>query len=269
MNVLYCGDSNIEKGLTLSVMSLTKHVSEPLNIYVLTAGIAWKDNIWHPMPDAVIESLNDRLKEADERHCIRKLDISRLFQTDPPGANMDTRFTPCCMLRLYADRVRELPDRLLYLDYDVLCRGDLSGFYYQDMEEYEIAGVLDYYGQWFFRRRLLHRDYLNSGVLLLNLKKIRETGLLLRCVERCRNKKMFMPDQSALNKLAVSKKIVSRKYNEQRRLKEDTVLQHFTTSFRLFPWLHTVSVKPWDVEKMHSVLKLYEYDDLLEQYLKM
>lgn len=36
---------------------------------------------------------------------------------------MGTRFTPCCMLRLYADRIPELPDRLLYLDTDVLCAG--------------------------------------------------------------------------------------------------------------------------------------------------
>ena len=76
-----------------------------------------------------------------------------------------------------------------------------------------------------------------------------------------------MPDQSALNKLASAKKIMPRKYNEQRILKEDTVLQHFTTTFRFFPWIHTVSVKPWEKEKMHSILKLYEYDELLEQYM--
>ena len=76
---------------------------------------------------------------------------------------------------------------------------------------------------------------------------------------------MFMPDQSALNKLAESKKILPRKYNEQRKLQPDTVLQHFTTSFRVYPVVHPVCVKPWDAEKMHSVLKLHEYDELLER----
>ena len=75
-----------------------------------------------------------------------------------------------------------------------------------------------------------------------------------------------MPDQSALNNLAVAKKIDKRKYNEQRRLHKDTVLQHFTTSFRLFPILHTITVKPWMFDEVHKVLKLYEYDWLFEEY---
>ena len=77
---------------------------------------------------------------------------------------------------------------------------------------------------------------------------------------------MFMPDQSAINRLAKEKRIQPRKYNEQRKLREDTVLQHFTTSFRFFPWLHTLTVKPWQIEKMHEKLRLHEYDDILEEY---
>ncbi|MCD7884699.1 MAG: hypothetical protein LUI87_13495, partial [Lachnospiraceae bacterium] len=79
-------------------------------------------------------------------------------------------------------------------------------------------------------------------------------------------KKMFMPDQSAINKLAAQKKLCSRAYNEQRRLHEETVFQHFTTSFRFFPWLHTLTVKPWQIEQVHEKLKLHEYDDILQEY---
>ena len=84
----------------------------------------------------------------------------------------------------------------------------------------------------------------------------------------CIEKEIFMPDQSSLNKLAKYKKIMPRKYNDQRRLHKDTVIQHFTTTFRLFPWFHSLTVKPWDVERLHSVLKNYEYDDILEKYLE-
>lgn len=109
-------------------------------------------------------------------------------------------------------------------------------------------------------------DYVNSGVLLLNLPRIRETGLFARCRAMCRNQQMFMPDQSAINKLAQSKKLCQRAYNEQRRLHRDTVFQHFTTSFRFFPWIHTLTVKPWQIEQVHEKLKLYEYDDLFQEY---
>ena len=79
---------------------------------------------------------------------------------------------------------------------------------------------------------------------------------------------MFLPDQSAINKLCESKKIWPRKYNEQRKLHANTVFQHFTTSFRLFPWFHTVSVKPWNIDGMHKTLGLYQYDELLSRYIK-
>ncbi len=182
---------------------------------------------------------------------------------------MQTRFTPFCMLRLYADQVEELPERLLYLDNDVVCRMDITEFYHQELEGIDFAGVLDYYGGWFFRKHLFRRDYVNSGVLLLNMDRIRRTGLFTKCRERCRTKKMFMPDQSALNKLAETKRICPRRYNEQRSLHADTALQHFTTSFRFWPWLHTVTVKPWQVEQVHEQLKLYEYDSILQEYLSL
>ena len=78
--------------------------------------------------------------------------------------------------------------------------------------------------------------------------------------------KMFMPDQSALNKLAVKKRILPRRYNDQRKLHDDTVIQHFSTTFRFFPWIYTVTVKPWQIDEVHDTLKLHEYDDLLEEY---
>ena len=130
-------------------------------------------------------------------------------------------------------------------------------------------GALDYYGKWFFKNNIFKFDYINSGVLLLNLKKIIETGSFKKCIKMCKEKEMFMPDQSAINKIIKNKKIVKRKYNEQRKLKKDTVFQHFTTTFRLFPIFHSVTIKPWHIDKLHSKLKIFEYDDILEEYKNM
>jgi lipopolysaccharide biosynthesis glycosyltransferase len=129
-----------------------------------------------------------------------------------------------------------------------------------------LHGSLDYYGKWFFKNKKIKFNYINSGVLLLNLEKIRQTKLFKRAREMCKEKKMFMPDQSSINKLSVGKKIEQRKYNEQRRLKKDTVFQHFTTSFRLLPFFHKVTIKPWNIEKVHKKLKIFEYDDILYGY---
>ncbi len=266
MNILYCGDKNIADGLMISALSLMKQVQEPLHIYVLTMGYQAPGKTVEPLPRSVVFQVDQRLKSHRPDSFARLLDISDLFALQPPTANLDTRFTPCCMLRLYADLLPQLPDRILYLDNDVVCRMDPGDFYHQELTGFELAGVLDHYGKWFFRKNPFHRDYLNSGVLLLDLKEIRRTGLFHKCRTRCAEKKMFMPDQSAINKLAVHKKILPRRWNEQRKLHSDTVFQHFTTSFRFFPRIRTVSVKPWQIEKMHDVLKLHEYDALLEEF---
>lgn len=266
MNILYCGDRNIRDGVLVSILSLMEQTKEPLHIYVLTMELEYGLKRYEALSDQDTKVLDQTVREAGEDNFVRRIDLSEAFRREMPKANMETRFTPGCMLRLFADEVDEIPDRILYLDNDVVCRRDPGEFYHQDLKDTELAGVLDYYGSWFFRENWLRRDYINSGVLLLNMKEIRKTGLFRKCRECCRDEEMFMPDQSAINKLSVSKKIVPRKYNEQRKLKKDTVFQHFTTSFRFFPWLHTLTVKPWDVARMHEVLKLHEYDDVLERY---
>lgn len=267
MNILYCGDASMTDGLLISILSLTESIHEPLHVYVLTAALTTSEKTYEPIKDAHIEFCDDLVKRHHAESSVVKLDITRLFTSMPPSANMDTIFTPYCMLRLYSDLL-DLPDRILYLDTDVVCRQDFTDFYYQTMDDVEVAGVLDYYGRWFFRKNYwsLWPDYLNSGLLLLNLGKIRQTGLFRRCRQMCQTKKMFMPDQSALNKLVDRKRVAPRRFNEQRRLKNNTVFQHFTTSFRLWPTVHTVTVKPWDIERVHSELDLHEYDHLLNRY---
>lgn len=265
MNILYCGDKHIEDGLIISVLSLTENVGEPLNVYVMTVELKNEQFNLEPVSDSVIDYLKRTVAERTGGS-VKKFDVTDLFSRELPQANMETRFTPCCMLRLFADEIPEIPERVLYLDNDVVARMDISDFYYQDIDTYELAGVLDYYGRWFFRKNIFKMDYLNSGVLLLNMRKIHESGLFRKCREMCVCEKMFMPDQSAINKLANKKIIRDRRFNEQRKLHKNTVRQHFTTSFRFFPWFHSLTVKPWQIERVHEILKIFEYDNLFTQY---
>lgn len=269
MNILYCGDKNIENGLIISVLSFIEQTKDPLHVYVMTAQFSYDGKKYLKVGEETISTLRDYLKRANPLSDIQLFDVSELFQSELPTANMKTRFTPCCMLRLLADRVEGLPDKLLYLDNDVVCRKSISEFYDQGITDVEFIGVLDHYGSWFFRKNLFRRNYVNSGVLLMNLLKIRETGLFRKALQQCKEKKMFMPDQTALNNLVTSKRLAPRKYNEQRRMRANTVLRHYSTTFRFFPWFHYVTVKPWEIERMHKVLKDHEFDHLLQEYSRI
>lgn len=260
MNIMFCGDINAERGILFCISAICRYEKSPINFYILTANI---ENKIEGIKSDFCDTLNLCAKKGNPANKAVLLDISNMFSSYLPTANMSTRFTPACMLRLFADLISEMPDKLLYLDTDVLCRKSFKQFYDTDISNVEIAGVPDRYGKWFFGNVLLH-NYLNSGVLLLNMKMIKKNGTFEKCRKMCRDKKMFMPDQSALNKLAKKRK-VERRYNEQAGIREDTVFKHFTTFFKFFPRFHHITVKPWEKEKMHNILNIYEFDYLFEE----
>ncbi len=259
LNILFCGDNGVCQGIFLSTLSLCNHTQEDLCIYILTASIGKHTAISQDFANKLQKHISTKGFE----HKVYLIDISEQFGSYLPLANMSTRFTPLCMLRLFADMIPAIPDKILYLDTDVLCRRDFSALYYSDISDVEIMGVPDRYGKWFFGNIFKH-DYLNSGVLLMNMENIRKSGLFARCRDMCRDKKMFMPDQSALNKLAVKRKIPA-KYNAQGKIHPDTVFKHFTTFFRFLPYIHAVTIKPWHTEKLHNELKTFEFDDILNE----
>ncbi|WP_125591175.1 glycosyltransferase [Companilactobacillus jidongensis] len=266
MNILFCGDNKIQDGLLISIISLMKYANESLKIYVLTASSFAGSKKYVPISDKSIKLLNMLIKQQNVESSVVKIDITELTERVPPKANQNTRFTPNCMLRLYADEVDSLPDKILYLDTDVVCCSDFSDFYNQDISDYEVAGALDRYGKWLFHNEYLFFDYINSGVLLLNLKAIRKSGLFTKCRLLCQNKTMFMPDQSAINKLSVSKKITKKKYNEQNKLTDNTVFRHFTTKFKFFPYIRIISIKPWETQKDYKELNNAQFEDVIDNY---
>lgn len=269
MNILYCGDDNVERGLLISVLSLTKHVKEPLHIYVLTASISATGQHSASIHQQLISFLDSLVKQKNTDSFVKGFNVSPLVAREYPEINLNTIFTPASMLRLFADEVSGLPDKLLYLDTDIICCRNFADFYHQDISQLELVGVLDYYGKWFFHHHLRFFDYINSGMMLLNLRKIKSTKLFTKARKLCMSKKMFMPDQSAINKFVRYYQLAPPCYNDQRRWHQNTVFQHFTTHFVYFPRVHTVTVKPWEVDRVHSVLGLHKHDQLLTEYQQM
>ena len=267
MNILYCGDQGIKDGLLVSILSLIKHVKEPLNIYILT--IDYQNS--KPITAKTTKLLDELVKKQNKNSFVKTIDGTEAFKKRLPKANMKSYFTPCSMLRLYLDEIKELPkDRLLYLDYDVVCRQDPADFYHTNLENIEAAGVLDIYGKHFYRYNFPKRDYMNSGVLLFNMAECEKSQIFTRAVQLCQKRRMMLADQAALNKVIKKRKLMPRKFNEQQdHPKEDTVFHHFSNNFKFWPIFHVQKVKPFEVEKIHKTLKIHEYDDILDEYQKL
>jgi len=132
-------------------------------------------------------------------------------------------------------------------------------------EEYEYAAVKEKYGS-----KMIRPDYINAGMLLLNMKKIKETKLLEKARELIKRKKLLFADQDAIFWNTTKKKLLPRKYNEQASFnKKDTVICHFCKRLLWLPYPHTENYKQWNIEEIHKYLKCYTFDKDLEEYKKL
>ncbi len=293
MNILYCGDKGIQNGVLVSILSLVmngeKHSPESKNhraannreeknhssmipIYSIYIATIHYEGVT-PFTEKAAKFLDSLVKKYNPKSFVKLIDATEVFVQNLPKKNMGSYFTPCSMLRLYADKMPELAhcDRILYLDYDVVCRGDISEFYNTDLTGIEAAGVLDIYGKNFYHYHGLFKfDYMNSGVMLFNMEECRKNKVLERAAAKCAERWMMLADQAALNKVIQKRKLMPRKYNEQgERPRKDTVLHHFSNNFKFWPYFRVQKVKPFEVEKIHEVLGITEYDDVLGEYLKL
>ena len=269
MNILYCGDKGISRGVLISVLSLLKNNIEPIEVFILTI----KYEGVEPFEEKTAAFFDKLVREKNPKNSVKLIDATDVFVKNLPSKNMGSYFTPCSMLRLYIDKVPEIKklDRILYLDYDVVCRKDLSEFYHTDMEGIEAAGVLDIYGRRFYRYHgLFKQDYMNSGVMLFNIKECLKTGMFEKAVALCGKRWMMLADQAALNKSISKRKLMPARFNDQdERPSQDTVLHHFSNNFKFLPYFHVQKVKPYEIEKVHKILKIDEYDDIFEEYNRL
>ncbi len=239
------------------------------HIYIMTI----KYEEVEPFEEKTVKFLDRLVKKYNKNNFVQLIDATDVFVKNLPKKNMGSYFTPCSMLRLYMDKIPELAvlDRVLYLDYDVICRGDLREFYETDLNGIEAAGVLDIYGRRFYHYHgLFKQDYMNSGVMLFNLPECLKSGMFTKSVDLCVRRWMMLADQAALNKSISKRKLMPRKYNEQEeRPREDTILHHFSNNFKFWPYFRVQKVKPFEIDKVHKILKIFEYDDIFDEYNKL
>ncbi|MBQ2809801.1 MAG: glycosyltransferase family 8 protein [Clostridia bacterium] len=269
ISVVYAGNEGIFDGVLISVLSLIKHNKNPFDIYILTMSLSELDERFTP--------INERQRSFLEELCQKENPLSRVMIIDTTNQYRATllecpngdSYTPYALIRLFLDEL-DVPSKVLYLDTDTVIAGDISELWDTDISDYELAGVLDHYGKIFMGIRCMRR-YLNSGVLLLNLDKIRGSGLFKKCIARLARKKTFLPDQTAINLYVKKKLILKRKFNEQKHFRDDTVIQHFSMTIiwhPFFPFFYTKNIKPWHTDKVMGELT-HKYDDILNDYISL
>ena len=266
INILLCGNKKVFDGELTELLSITNKTKETINCYIFTMDVSRIKKDYTCITDEQIDFLNEVVKSKNKENKVIKIDVTNLYESEFGNCKNEGAYcTPYTLLRLLADMVPEIPDKILYLDIDMMAADDISKLYNTDITDYEYAAVKEKYGSVF-----IWPDYINAGMLLLNMKKIKETKLLEKARKLIKTKKMLFADQDAIYRATTKKLLLPRIYNEQSKFnKKDTVICHFCKRLMWMPYPHTENYKQWNVDEIHKELKCYSFDQDLEEYIKL
>ncbi len=265
VNILFCGNSGVFDGILTSSLSILKRTNskEPFAFYIFTMDVSCIRPDYVPVSDKQIDFFRSVIQDYNPDNCVKKIDVTELYKEEFSSCpNEDAYCSPYTLIRLLADRIEGLPDKILYLDADVMFNRDVHLLYDVDVDGVEYAAARDHYGKY-----LVSPNYVNAGVLLFNMKRMRQTKILAKARALLREKKLVFADQSALIRSTTCKKMLPQKFNDQKFLHKSTVVRHFSKRLFWLPYPHTDNIKQWNVSGVHKIFGYYQFDDVLYEYI--
>jgi lipopolysaccharide biosynthesis glycosyltransferase len=147
------------------------------------------------------------------------------------------------------------------LDADTVSMKDVSTLFSIDVEGYEMAAVPDAIGKHFFGRH-----YCNVGVLLMNVTQMVEDGVFAKAIKLMNTHRYPFPDQDVLNKVTKGRRLhLPREFNEQKKIRPETVIRHYCNKPFIFPYPHALIAKPWEIDRIHEIHHTTAHDALYKE----
>jgi lipopolysaccharide biosynthesis glycosyltransferase len=168
--------------------------------------------------------LHADLTESDEKIILERIknhpnfsicliDVSDLAEKYELNKFMtDNRLRVSTYYRLLIGEILKEYDKIIYLDCDLILNKDIALLYETDIKDNYLAAVLDRGAQDYFlksvpafKKYMQHlgmktvENYFNAGVLIMNLKAIRENKLLEKFLQVAQENNQFFHDQNVLN----------------------------------------------------------------------
>lgn len=265
INILFCGNEGVFDGVLTCMLSIMKRTDtkEPFKIHIFTMDLTYLKPNYKPVTEKHRKFLEDIAKTYNPENTIELFDVTDLYKEHFSGCPNETAYcSPYTLIRLLADLVPGLPDKLLYLDTDIMFNRDIRLLYDKDIEGYEYAAGRDHYGKY-----LIKPNYINAGVLLFNMKEMRRTGIFEKARDWLKKKKLVFADQSALLRSTTKRRMLPQRFNDQKFLHKHTVVRHFSKRLFWLPYPHTDNIKQYHVTKVHKVFRYFVFDDILFDYI--
>lgn len=250
LNIAFCIDNNYVNHLIVTIFSLLKNnKNEKINIHIISSDITAESKL------AI-----DVLKELGNAVEISYYSIEAA-RTSGLSITMNYISSATYYRLLLAEIIPDTVDALLYLDADILVHGELRDIFKTQIDDVYAAAVPDIYldddDLYKEKIQLQSRTYINAGVLLLNLKKIRQEDITEKLISNAKIESHQYQDQDAINVTFGDKiAVIDRAYNYQikdkqyNKLPDDSmVILHYSGS-----------MKPWNRDRLYDQFSAI-YDD--------
>ena len=128
VNVLFCGNAGVFDGMLTCALSMMMRTTskEPFHFFVFTMDLtSIKDN-YIPLKPAQEKVFRETIKRYNPENEVKVIDVSAFYKEHFSGCPNETAYcSPYTLIRLFADMVPEIPDKLLYLDADIMFNRDV------------------------------------------------------------------------------------------------------------------------------------------------
>lgn len=195
------------------------------------------------------------------------------------GLYVDPRYTEAASFRLLLPELLPEFDKILYLDCDIIVRQDMGRLYAEtDLTDNYLAAVYEapIEGQAARIEALgcTPGEYFNSGMLLMNLRQMREEKVSTRLLEACRVPYLEFPDQDALNHVCRGRVLpLSPLYNSIRTFFLPRYRADFEALYGPLLWsevqrhsnIHYTGGKPWNIHSVQFLPWWQVYDSLPQE----
>lgn len=232
LHVVMASDDGYAPYMGTSILSLLENnvkSFETINLYIIDNGISEANRKKLTQQSDAFQNVNTSFFDLTERFLTLHPVVENGWDNTIYG-----RF-------FLDDVVDESAEKVLYLDSDTIVNASLKELISTDIKEYCLAGVADLSEK--KQKEFLDMSpscrYINSGVLLVNMKKWRELKIPEKLIEFVNTfpKKLPTPDQDAINAVCGSMTLIlPLKYNfgwmlSERRLKWDYYKADFRYSY--------------------------------------
>ena len=129
INLLLCGNEKVFDGALTELISITNRTKEAIKCYIFTAELTRIKHEYTAISKEQVEFLDKVVKRKNSKNQVIRIDVTEIYENEFKNCvNEGAYCTPYTLLRLLADLIPEIPEKLLYLDIDMMAGGDISAY---------------------------------------------------------------------------------------------------------------------------------------------